>query len=188
MAEVRDWSEMRIMSARVLHQRTGADVESWMARIRAEGPADERGLRAWLEAQGVTGYARAMLLRERFGYPDFMAASADELVDAQYADRPGLRPIYEALVGAASALGEVAIQTRKGYVSLVTPRRTFARIQPATRTRVDLGLRLQDRAPGGRLVPCKIHETMPLQVALTAPGEVDDEVLDLLAQAYAANL
>jgi len=188
MTEVRDWSEMRTMSARVLRERTGADVDAWMARIRAEGPADEPGLRAWLEAHGVTGYARSMLLRERFGYPDFMAASANDLVDAQYADRPALRPIYEALISAATALGDVAIQTRKGYVSLVTPRRTFARIQPTTRTRVDLGLRLQDRPPGGRLVRCRMHETMPLQVALATPAEVDAEVLDLLAQAYAANV
>jgi hypothetical protein len=188
MTEIRNWSEMRTMSARVLQARTGADVESWMERIRAEGPADEPGLRAWLEAQGVTGYARALLLRERFGYPDFMTASAEGLVDGQYADRPGLRPICDALIGVAANTGVVAIQARKTYVSLLTPRRTFARIQPTTRTRVDLGLRLRDRPPGGRLVPCNIHETMPLQVSLTAPEQVDAEVRDLLAQAYAANV
>lgn len=187
MTEVRDWSSMRTMAARVLETRTGADVETWMGRVRAEGPADEPGLRAWLDAQGVTGYARWLLLAERFGYQEFFTTSAEGLVDAQYADRPGLRPIYEALIAAAAALGEVAIQTRKGYVSLVTPRRTFARIQPTTRSRIDLGLRLQDRPPGGRLVPCKIHETMPLQVSLSALEEVDGEILDLLAQAYAAN-
>jgi hypothetical protein len=28
---------------------------------------------------------------ERFGYPDFFIASANDLVDGQYADRPQLR-------------------------------------------------------------------------------------------------
>ena len=64
---------------------------------------------------------------ERFGYPDFVTASADELIEAQYADRPHLRPIYEAIVAATRKLGDFVIQARKGYVSLVTPRRTFAR-------------------------------------------------------------
>ena len=79
------------------------------------------------------------------------------------------------------------IQARKTYVSLVSPRRTFARVVPATRTRVDLGFRLDRRTPGGRLQPSKIHETMKLQISLTSAAEVDEEVLDLLVEAYEAN-
>lgn len=36
----------------------------------------------------MTGYARSLLVMERFGYPDFLRASGDELIDGQYADRP----------------------------------------------------------------------------------------------------
>jgi hypothetical protein len=79
------------------------------------------------------------------------------------------------------------IQARKTYVSLVSPRRTFARVVPATRTRVDLGFPLDRRKPGGRLQPSKIHETMKLQISLTSATEVDEEVLDLLVEAYEAN-
>jgi hypothetical protein len=124
---------------------------------------------------------------ERFGYPDFYLSSADELVDGQYADRPQLRPIFDAILEAALGLGEVIIQARKTYVSLVTPRRTFARLQPTTKDRIDLGLRLEGQQPGGRLRPSKIHETMRLQISLTAPGEVDDEVLGWLQMAYKQN-
>jgi hypothetical protein len=124
---------------------------------------------------------------ERFGYPDFLLASADELVQEQYADRPHLRPIFDAIISATAGLGEVVVQTRKTYVSLVTPRRTFARVQPTTRQRVDLGLRLESRPPDGRLQPSKIHESMPLQVSLSAPDEVDGEVLAWLQQAYEEN-
>ena len=139
---------MREMSMRLLVERTGEDVATWNRRIAREGFRDEKSLRAWLSDRGVTGYAQSMLVMERFGYPDFMLASADDLVDGQFADRLPLRPIYETLIQAAAALGEVVIQTRKTYVSLVTPRRTFARIQPTTITRVDLALRLQGHKPG----------------------------------------
>jgi hypothetical protein len=187
MAQTRDWQGMKDMSARLLKERTGADVDTWNQRITTEGFADEQALRIWLTAQGVTGYAQSLLVMERSGYPAFFLASADALIQGQYADRPQLRPIFDAIVDAAAALGEVVVQTRKTYVSLVSPRRTFARIQPTTRQRVDLGLRLEGLAPGGRLLPSKIHETMPLQISLTALVEVDAEVLAWLQQAYDQN-
>src|SRR6266536_2826005 len=165
MAQTRDWQGMKTMSARLLEERTRADLDTWNQRITTEGFADEQELRAWLTARGVTGYAQSLLVMERFGYPDFLVASADELIQGQYADRPQLRPIFDAIVDAAAGLGAVIIQTRKTYVSLVSPRRTFARVQPTTKTRVDLGLRLERQKPAGRLQPSKIHETMPIQIS-----------------------
>jgi hypothetical protein len=187
MAETRDWQGMIKMYARILKENTGEGLEAWNQRIRKEVFADEKSLRAWLAQQGVTGYAQSLLVMERFGYPDFFLASADELIDGQYADRPQLRPIYNAIIEAVMGLGEVVIQARKTYVSLVTPRRTFARVQPTTKTRLDLGLRLEGQEPGGRLQPSKIQESMRLQISLYTPDEVDAEVLRWLRVAYEQN-
>jgi hypothetical protein len=184
MANTRGWKEMRVMMARLLVERTGEDVDAWNDRISKMNFTDEHSLRAWLSGLGVTGYAQSLLVMERFGYPDFFLASAEQLIDAQYADRPHLRPVLDAILGAVAGLGEVTIQARKGYVSLVTPRRTFARVQPTTRDRVDLSLRLQGKKPGGRLQPSKIHETTPLQVSLGSPEDLDAEVLGWLQLAY----
>jgi hypothetical protein len=111
------------MWIRVLEKQTGKGVGHWNARIKKEKFADARSLEAWLAHLGATGYAKQLLVMERFGYPDFVTASADELIDAQYADRPHLRPIYEAIVAAARNLGEIVVQVPKRYVSLVMPRR-----------------------------------------------------------------
>jgi hypothetical protein len=184
MARTRDWQGLRDMSARLLKEHTGDNVATWMKRIQRERLGDKESLRAWLARQGVTGYAQSLLVMERFGYPDFLLASADELIEGQYADRPELRPIFDTLIDAAAGLGEVIVQARKTYVSLVTPRRTFARIVPASRHRVDLGLRLEREKPRGRLRPSKIHETMRLQISLGSPEDVDVEVLTRLQQAY----
>jgi hypothetical protein len=185
---MRDWKSMWEMSARLLKERTGDDLDTWNQRIKGEaGLTDEKSLRVWLTQHGVTGYAQTMLVMERFGYPDFFLSSADELIDGQYADRPHLRTILDAILEAAAGLGEVVIQTRKTYISLVTPRRTFARVQPTTKDRVDLGLRLEGQAPSGRLLPSKIHESMRLQISLTSPDEVDSEILDWLQLAYEQN-
>jgi Domain of unknown function (DUF5655) len=187
MAKTRDWRGMKEMSTRLLKERTGKGVDTWNRRIKQEKLDDELALRTWLTKQGVTGYAQTLLVMERFGYPNFLLATADELIDGQYVDRPNLRPIFDAIIDAASALGKVTIQARKTYVSLVSPRRTFARIQPTTKTRVDLGLRLEGRKPGGRLQPSRIQETMQVQIGLRAPDEVDSEVLRWLQQAYDEN-
>jgi len=184
MARIRDWKGMRDMSARLLKERTGEDVDVWNRRVKKESFNDAKALRAWLTKQGVTGYAQSLLVMERFGYPDFLLASADELVEGQYEDRPHLRPILDAILDAAAGLGEVTIQARKTYVSLVSPRRTFARVQPTTKNRVDLGLRLDGQKPGGRLQPSKIHDTMRLQISFTTRDEVDSEALDWLQRAY----
>lgn len=176
------------MSARLLKERTGEDVDAWNQRVKEQGFTDEKALRVWLTDQGVTGYAQTLLVMERFGYPDFFLASADELIEGQYTDRSHLRPILDAIIDAAAGLGDVTIQARKTYVSLVSPRRTFARVQATTKNRVDLGLRLDGEKPGGRLQPSKIHETMRLQISFNTRDEVDSEALDWLQRAYDQNL
>lgn len=187
MKEVRGWERSRTQWIRHLEESTGEDLDTWNKRIRSEGFPDEDSLRLWLAQQGVTGYAQTLLVMERFGYPDFLVASAGQLIDAQYADRPQLRPIFDAILNPAVGFGEVVIQARKTYVSLVSPRRTFARLQPTTKTRLDLGLRLAGQQPGGRLQPSTIHETMQLQISLTSLDQVDAEVLSWLRQAYDEN-
>jgi len=126
MAKKRDWESMQTMSARLLEERTGENVAAWNRRIKKERLDDEQSLRAWLSKHGVIGYAQSLLVMERFGYPDFLTATADELIDGQYADRPQLRPIFDAVIEAAARIGDVTIQARKTYISLVSPRRTFA--------------------------------------------------------------
>jgi hypothetical protein len=52
---------------------------------------------------------------------------------------------------------------------------------------VDLGLRLEELEPGGRLQPCTIHESTPLQISFASLDEVDAEALSWLKQAYDQN-
>jgi hypothetical protein len=99
-APVKSWREMREWSAALLLSRTGADVAAWNQRIAEAELDDEQALRGWLAGQGVAGYAQALLVWERFGYPDFLTADADELIAGQYAltrrirhrPRPAVRP------------------------------------------------------------------------------------------------
>ena len=114
--------------------------------------------------------------------------TTEEWVEQQYADRPHLRRIYEIVIDAAKTCGEdVVIQARKSYVSIVSPRRTFARVQSTTRWRVDVALRLDGVRPHGRVLPSRSFATMPVQIGLMTPSDFDAEARELLRRAYQEN-
>jgi hypothetical protein len=115
------------------------------------------------------------------------AAGADELIASQYADRPQLRPVLDAVLAAVPAVGPVTVQARKTCVSLVTPRRVFAVVQATSKSRVDLGLRLEHERSGGRLLAARDLGAATVRIPLTRPEDVDAEVLGWLRRAYAEN-
>jgi hypothetical protein len=126
---------------------------------------------------GVTGWSAR--------YPDLLTADADELIAGQYADRPQLRPILDAVLAALPLLGSLTAVARTNCVSFVSPRRTFAAAEATTKNRVDLGLRLDGVTPEGPLLAAKNlnASSMNLRIALTGPGDVDDVVRGWLRRA-----
>jgi uncharacterized protein DUF5990/uncharacterized protein DUF5655 len=117
-------------------------------------------------------------------HPD-ATVEGNELIDGQYRDRPQLRPVLDAVLATLPTLGPVTVQARKTFVSLVTPRRTFAVLQPTTKSRVDLGLRLDHERPGGRVLAARDLGAATVRIPLTRPEDVDAEVLGWLRRAYA---
>jgi len=115
--------------------------------------------------------------------PAAQPPDADQLITDQYADRPQLRPVLDAVLAVLPALGPVTIQARKTFVSLVSPRRTFAVVQATTKTRVDLGLRLDGVEPGGRLQAARDIGAATVRITLSGPEEFDDEAVGWLRRA-----
>jgi Family of unknown function (DUF5990) len=114
--------------------------------------------------------------------PGLLSPEAVQLIDGQYADRLHLRPILDAVLAALPALGPVTVEARRTLVSLVTPRRIFAVVRATTKQRVDLGLRLDGPdglEHGGRLQPARNLGAATVRIALTEPGEFDDEAVSL---------
>jgi hypothetical protein len=111
---IRTWEEMRSSMGERLVRQTGHDLAWWNERISSEPDLDdEAALRRWLTGMGVTGYRQMLLTMERFGYPDDLLASADELIEGQYRDRAQLRPVLDAALAVAATFGPVDVQARK---------------------------------------------------------------------------
>src|SRR5215216_213090 len=105
MTKTLDWHRNRDMWIRILKKQTGEGLDTWNRKIRKQRFGDKEQLRTWLSERNVSGYAQQLLLMERFGYPDFILATADELIDKQYANAPQLRVVYDAIVKAATSCG-----------------------------------------------------------------------------------
>jgi hypothetical protein len=181
------WQSMMKDAERRLKENTGQGKAAWLTRIDEADTDTEAALRRWLTGQGVGGYSQDLLVYERFGYPEFMLTDPETLIDEQYADREDLRPVCDAVLDAAAEVGDVVVQARKTYVSLMTPRRAFAIVKASTKSRVDLGLNLPNAKPGGRLEAAKSLPKGTVRVGLSSLNDVDSEVVQLLRQAYTEN-
>jgi hypothetical protein len=182
---------MREQEIKWLIERTGDGLDTWNARVRESGLSDEPSLRKWLAEKGVTGYPAMLLVMERFGYPDYLQTSAEDLIENQYADRPATRPIYDALLALLPEVGEIEVQARKTYVAFLTPKRTFSALVPTTRTRSDLGLRLPASQPAeDRLEVAKNfpQSSVTHKIALSGADDIDDEVVGWIKRSYAENI
>lgn len=186
--EFAGWQSMVQQCEAILVRRTGTSSADWAQRLRDEGLDSHRAARDWLTDQGVGGRGQDAVIWAAFGLPEFFTASGDELVAAQYADRPELRPIAEAVFAAVSEWPGLELQARKTYVALRTPRRMFAQVVPATKTRVDLRLRL-DVPASERVEVLAPNRDQPLdrRVRLATVAEVDEQVEGLLREAFEAS-
>ncbi len=172
-----------------MKEKTGKTLEQWLAIAKKTG-AGKHGqiVKALKTDHGLThGYANLVahkLLRSDAGSK---AAEGTDLVAAQYSGpKADLKPIYDAVIKAATALGKgVEIAPKKSYVSL-RRNKQFAIVQPSTRTRVDLGINLKGEPAAGRLEKSGSFNAMVShRVRLEKPADVDKDVKAWLKKAWA---
>lgn len=163
-------------------EKTGKSLEEWKNVLSTRSfTKHSEALNFLKKEHGVThGFANTIvsLYRDR-------GASPEDLVSAQYKGREALMPIYEKLLNVVRGFGgDVQVVPKKTTVSLVR-KKQFALIKPATKTRIDLGLKLRERSPEGRLEDSGPFGTMCThRVRLTDISEVDTELCNWLKLAY----
>ncbi|MCB1691148.1 MAG: DUF4287 domain-containing protein [Pseudomonadales bacterium] len=171
-----------------LLEKTGKPLKHWIAVIK-KTPLEKHGeIVAFLKREhGFThGFANFVAIKAREaaqgGRPD-----DNTLVAAQYEKKPDLKPIYDLLLKKTLALGkDIEVSPKKSSVSVRGPRRQFLLIQPSTKTRIDVGLKFNDRKPAGRLETSGPFGTMCThRVQITDIAQVDDELMALIRDAWA---
>ena len=164
-----------------LEEKTGKPLEGWLPILAASGLEKHGQLLKLLKTEHGVTHGFANLIVHHYRTAD---AGQANLVAAQYTGKESLRPIYDALLERVMAFGnDVEISPKKSYVSL-RRKKQFGQIQPATKTRVDVGLNLKGDAATSRLKAATGMCTH--KVGMTEVSDIDSELLGWLRRAYDA--
>ena len=162
---------------------TGRTLPEWIRLAKKARVEDAKGARAWAKTHGLSIVYAAALVDDLFPAEE----ADDTMIDAQYSGpKAPLRPIYEAVIGAARKLGsDVAVMPRKSQVTL-SRATTFAIVRAGAKDRVDVALKLHGEKPNGRLVadPKAARSDPSHVVALKSRKDVDRAFVGWLRLAY----
>ena len=180
--------EMAEAMVRNLAEKTGKTLAQWLT-IAGRSKLKKHGeLVKFLKSKHGVSHGYANLIAHKTLKSDAGSASSGaELVDRQFAGAKGpLRPIYEKLIAAVTKFGDVEVSPKKAYVSLRRAKQ-FAIVQPSTATRLDVGIKLKNVEPAGRLEASGSFNSMVShRVRVECLKDVDKELVGWLRQAHSA--
>jgi predicted transport protein len=163
-------------------EKTGKSLGEWKSILKTKTFSKHSEAVDFLKKEHhVThGFANTIVLLSKEN-----SDSPDILVEAQYKGKEVLLPIYESLREFVNSLGkDVMVTPKKTSVSIIR-KRQFALIKPATKTRIDLGLKLKDKPTTNRLENSGPFGTMCThRVQLSDVDQIDDELKQWLTEAY----
>ena len=163
-------------------EKTGKSLEEWKEVLKAKTFTKHSEAVIFLKNDyHVTyGFANSIaLLSKEEKHSD------QDLITNQYLGKEALFPIYQTLVEHLLSFGnDVKISPKKDSVSFIR-KRQFTLIRPATKARIDLGLKLKGKPLTDRLENSGPFGTMcSHRVRITSLEEIDQELNNWLEEAY----
>ena len=182
MSKVDDAAKKMIAN---LEEKTGKKLAEWTKLVAGSGHEKHGQIVKWLKTEHDLTHGYANLVAHESKSSAAAHSADDDLVDAQYSGKEALRPIYDNLIAKIDGFGkDVELAPKKAYVSLRRAKQ-FGLIQPSTKTRVDVGIKLRDTKPKGRLEKSGSFNSMVShRVRLSSADEVDAELVGWLKAAY----
>ena len=163
-------------------EKTGKSLDEWKSVLKAKAFTKHSEAVNFLkkEHQVTHGFANTIVTLSKAENQD-----STDLVKNQYHGKESLLPIYENLLKVVKAFGEDVIVTPKKTSVSIIRKKQFALIKPATKTRIDLGLKLKDKPTTDRLGSSGPFGTMCThRVQLTAVDQIDSQLIAWLQEAY----
>jgi hypothetical protein len=180
-----------------LREKTGRSLDDWMNFIQTAGPPDEKARRAWLKEKHGLGTNSAWWLAERSvgkgvwdDTPEDYLKTAERNVEAMFAKKEALRPLYAELLKFALSLGADVKACPCQTIVPLYRRHVFAQLKPTTRTRLDVHLALRDTPAPPRLINTggfAKKDRLTHRIPISHPSDIDDEVRHWLRFAYEFN-
>lgn len=184
--------EMRQTMINNLPEKTGKSLDEWVAVLKASGLVKHGEFMKLLKGDyGVThGFANTISLL--YLKPEILSKKSvgqDEADQKLLAGKEAIAEIFKSAKAQFEGIkGDVEFAYKNTYISLRTPKKQFALLQPSTKTRVDVGLNLKGVAPKGSIEAAGSWNGMVThRVKLTEASQVDEKLAVWIQKAYDAN-
>jgi len=169
-----------------LLDKTGKSLKHWIEVVNNTGLSKHGEILKFLKSDhGFThGYANFVALKAKKG--DAASHDPEELVAQQYSKgKEHLKPIYDLILKEVSKFGkDITVTPKKEAVSFIR-KKQFALVKPATKTRVDVGLKLKGKPTTDRLENSGPFGAMCThRVRIEQVEQVDAELMSWLHEAY----
>lgn len=168
-----------------LHKNTGKTLEQWIETVKARQFAKHGEIISFLkDTHGLTHGFANLIAHKAKGSDAGSADNPDDLVSKQYLGKEHFRPLYDKLMSEIMAYGnDIEIAPKNTYVSL-RRKKQFAILNPATKTRFEIGINLKGQDPTGKLQAEKPNSMCSHKISIAGMEDVDKEILQWIKKAY----
>lgn len=168
-----------------LYKNTGQTLEQWIEIVKIQN-FDKHGeaIKFLKETHGLTHGFANLIAHKAKGSDAGSAENTDDLITNQYKGKEHFKPIYDKLISEIQTFGnDIEIAPKNAYVSL-RRKKQFATLNPATKTRFEIGINLKGQEPTGKLEPEKPKSMCSHKINLADIKDIDKEVIGWIKTAY----
>src|SRR4030042_3903259 len=135
-----------------LHKNTGKSLEQWITIVKKENFTKHVEVMKFLkDTHGLTHGFANLIAHKAKGSDADSSENKDDLIEKQYKGKEHFKPLYDKLLDEIQMFGrDFEIAPKNAYVSL-RRKKQFAILQPATKTRFEIGINLKGQEPKGKL-------------------------------------
>ena len=168
-----------------LYKNTGKTLEQWVEIVQKENFAKHGAIIKYLKDQHqfTHGFANLVALKSR-GSDAGSAENTEDLVTSQYKGKENWKPVYDKIITMINAfVNDIEVAPKNSYVSLKR-KKQFATLNPATKTRFEIGVNLKGEEPKGRLEAEKPNSMCSHKIKIADINDIDEEVIQWIKTAY----
>jgi predicted transport protein len=168
-----------------LHRNKGKSLEQWIDIVKKQNISKHGEIIKFLKEQHGFTHGFANLVAHKANETDAgSATNQEDLITRQYQGKEHLKIIYDNIISEIQTFGnDFEIAPKNNYVSL-RRKKQFAILNPATKTRFEIGINLKGHEPSGKLEAEKPNAMCSHKITITSLKDIDKEVLDWIKTAY----
>jgi predicted transport protein len=169
--------------------KTGKSPNDFRVIATEKGLVKHSEIIAWLKADFGLGHGHANAIAAVLKTPEFNKTSPDAKLEKVFTgSKAHWKKVFEALLEKIRVFApEVELAPTDTYIGLLKNKKKFGIVQPSSKDRLDIGIKLKNAVATPRLELSGTWNAMVThRVGITAITELDAELLNWLEQAYKA--